>query len=244
MDGGERATPTPNVPLARGASPRIVLFDLGGVLVPDFWETLWLTPGAGLADRLGVSRYDARRIGRMLWPHFDRTDRDELDYWEAFGCALGHPLPMALVREAEAALIRPHPQAASALGAARAAGAAIGIVSNNTAFWCPKQLALLPAEAFDPDLTFLSHRAAATKTKGHPDLYAIALERIAKRGLAAGAVVMVDDRADNVIFARGLGMHAVHVPPPQLLAPAGASPGGPDWSFDLPTPAALGLTAA
>lgn len=46
------------VPMSGNSEIQIkcILFDIGGVLTSDIWETLLLTPVSGLADRLGLNR--------------------------------------------------------------------------------------------------------------------------------------------------------------------------------------------
>ncbi|MFE2973842.1 hypothetical protein [Streptomyces sp. NPDC059258] len=51
----------------------VVFFDIGGVLFCDPWETLLLTRGRGIADRLEVPRAVAKSAGAELWNGYARA---------------------------------------------------------------------------------------------------------------------------------------------------------------------------
>lgn len=211
-----------------GRAIDVVLFDLGGVLTPDWWETLILSPEAGLADVLELDRTAAEAAGKALWPSFDRRLATEAEYWEAFGGRVGRNIPKEAVEAAEGACLRANPNAAAVLAGLSEAGLRIGTISNNTAFWAPKQFALLGfAKSFDPGLVFLSHEAGAVKGKGNPDLFALAAGRT-----DPGRTLVIDDRTDNLTFAAKLGFQILHHPAPGLRPPRGE--GALAWAAEFP----------
>jgi len=183
---------------------RTVLFDIGNVLAPDYWECLWLTRGLGLADRLGLQAAVIKDVGTDLWGRYSKTLRDEDDYWNEFSSAIGKALPTQLIREVEATVIKPNPYAKQAFNQAIDLGLRIGTISNNTSFWYSKQLALLDFHKYaDPALNFLSCNAGVETGQGAPDLFGIAAQTVDTK-----ETMIFDDRPSNVAFAVALGFQA------------------------------------
>ncbi|MEV3858305.1 hypothetical protein AB0J38_28815 [Streptomyces sp. NPDC050095] len=183
----------------------VILFDLGGVLFCDPWETLLLTPGRGIADRLGIPRAAAEAAGGKLWRRYSVTPAREADYWAELAAELGTELPAGIVRDAGHELLRPSPWAQRLLGAAAATGAALGIASNNTSFWYARQFARLGlSEWIDPALVYVSQDLGVTKGTPGRGLLDIAAEDLTGRRVA-----LVEDRESNLRRAAALGLRAV-----------------------------------
>ncbi|GGU99079.1 HAD family hydrolase [Streptomyces spectabilis] len=182
--------------------PSVVLFDLGNVLFRDPWETLLLTEGEGLADRLGLDRDEVDTVGRRLWRRFSVVEAEEGEYWEELGRELGRKVPPSLVEELEDRLLVANPAAAELLAAASDAGARpVGIASNNTSFWYAKQAERLSLHQWlDPRLVFLSHELGVTKGARGRGLLEAAAERV-----HPPSTLLIEDRAGNLRRARGLG---------------------------------------
>ncbi len=181
-----------------------VLFDLGGVLAPDVWETLLITPRGGLADRLGLDIDEVTQAGQVLWPYYGTRPTLEPDYWSDLGGLLSVQIPQSIVSEIEEQLLLPNPAAGRTLSAVRNAGCQIGIVSNNTSFWYPKQVRLLDLKGYiwDNPLVFLSFEEGVLKEDRHG-----LFETVAGR-LTPHNTLIIDDRHINVLIARSLGFVA------------------------------------
>jgi len=186
------------------------LLDLGGVLTDDVWQRMVLTPGEGLADRLGIDRQAAEAAGTQLWERYAvRPEADEDEYWRDLATLVGVPIPSSLVSETEQKLVRANPESSALVRALEERRARIGVLSNNTAFWYPKQARLAGIEhAVDPELVFLSFRARVTK-EDVPGLFEVAANRVP----ALAATVVVDDQLELVRQARRVGFRAIHYPP-------------------------------
>jgi len=193
--------------------PPTILFDIGGVLTPDPWETILLTPHTGAAALLGVPANAAQTAGESLWaPVVCDPDALEGDWWRALSAVLGlPPIPRAWWEQVTARLLVPAPGATALLRAAHGAGVRIGIVSNNTAFWYPRQVQALSLGAVtDPGQISLSH--ADRVDKGH-GLFDVAVARLSAAGLEPGRALMVEDRAGGAALARAAGLRAyLHAP--------------------------------
>jgi FMN phosphatase YigB (HAD superfamily) len=182
-----------------------VLFDVGNVLASDFWETLLLTPVTGLADQLHIDRELALTTGRRLWRYFAVRQADEAAYWEHLGRALGRRFDPHEVRSAERRLIRPNTGVAPLVRALKARSVAVGVISNNTSFWYPKQTAIAGlSDLLDPPLVFLSCDYGAMKNGAVLNLF-----DVAARHTDPPRTLVVDDRDHNVNAAQARGFEAV-----------------------------------
>lgn len=182
----------------------VVLFDLGGVLVCDPWESLLLSPGCGLADRLRLDRDKTEQVGRTLWQRYSLTEHEEEEYWEELSASLSIRIPEALVQELEDELLYKNQQAHQILETAMNEGLRIGITSDNTSFWFPKQARLIDLEKYtDQDIVFLSYRLGL-----HKDLEQGGLFDVAANAVDPSNTLVVDDRAKNVRRAVKHGFRA------------------------------------
>lgn len=193
----------------------VVLLDVGGVLVSDYWETILLTPELGLADRLGLERPQVEEVGLSLWEHYCRRPADEATYWADLERALGVVVPPSLPQDLDG-LVAPAPGADALLASMRDSGVSLGVISNNTAFWFPKQAARVGLDAYvDPELVFLSHEHGRTKGD-EPSLFDVVAVLV-----DPSTALVVDDRPGNVDAARHRGFHAVrHATLPRPVTPA------------------------
>ncbi|MET9559458.1 hypothetical protein [Streptomyces tauricus] len=191
---------------AEADSPSVILFDLGNVLFSDPWETLLLTPGTGLGDRLGLDRSAVLESGRRCWRMFSVSEAEEADYWHELSRQLGCDIPPQLVKEVEEELLVANPAAGALLAAASADGARpVGIASNNTSFWYAKQADQLDLDRWiDPGLVFLSCGLGVSKSTAGRGLLEIAAEHV-----APSATLFVEDRAANLARARALSFRTI-----------------------------------
>lgn len=182
-----------------------ILFDVGGVLTPDFWETILLTPDAGLADKLGLPRDAVGEAARLLWTDYSRNERVEKDYWNDLGRLLSVKIDEALIKNIEDAVIVVNEEAQDAIKLTIDHGLAAGIVSNNTSFWYRKQMDLLNIESFlDPKLIFLSHKLGVVKGDIKKSMFSIVATEVEPQN-----TLVIEDRNLNVIIAQRYGFHAI-----------------------------------
>jgi beta-phosphoglucomutase-like phosphatase (HAD superfamily) len=181
-----------------------VLFDVGGVLVSDYWEALLLTPGRGLADRLGLERSVVEPAGRELWERYARRDASERDYWLDLADRIGVRIVLRDVEEVEREVIRVNPRADEVVPSLLRAGVRVGVVSNNTSFWYPKQMRLTAvSRLIDPAVEFLSFRTGRTKGE-RPGLLELAADAV-----EPGRTLVLDDRPHHVERAGELGFQTL-----------------------------------
>ncbi|WP_061289330.1 hypothetical protein [Herbidospora cretacea] len=178
-----------------------VLFDVGGVLTVDPWQALLLTPGDGIADRLGLDRDRVEAIGEELWPEYSLREREEADYWRDFGAALGCDIPAGLVATAERSTLRTDPAASRAVSLLVSRRISVGFISDNTSFWFPCQMRLL-GEFVQNSAShhYLSYLLGVSKQTSGTGLY-----EIAAQSLDPSRTLVVDDRAHNIDRAASAG---------------------------------------
>jgi beta-phosphoglucomutase-like phosphatase (HAD superfamily) len=179
-----------------------LLLDLGGVLTVDPWESLVLTPRRGIADRLDLDRALVERVGSDLWQIHARSVTSEEMYWQQFAQRVSAYISPALLAEAERELLVTTPDALRMVECLRAGGRPWGLITNNTAFWYPKQLALLGMTHSEPQWQFTSF-AAGTVKDDTPGLFDLAARTVDPAG-----TIIIDDRLHNVERARVCGFQA------------------------------------
>lgn len=186
----------------------VVLLDIGGVLMPDSWPVLLLTPGEGIADRLGLDVTRVEEAANLLWPEFSLQERTEQDWWQALGRMVGMTIPPKLVIEVETKLLKPLAGAAELIRRAHGLGD-VGVISDNTSFWYQKQASRLGLERrILPSLRFLSFERQVAKSS-----LPIGLFEVAAEGLSGQKVVVLDDRNANCERARAVGFTAILIGP-------------------------------
>jgi beta-phosphoglucomutase-like phosphatase (HAD superfamily) len=182
-----------------------VLFDLGGVLVSDPWESLLLTPRVGLADRIGLARQLMEQVGRELWEEYRLRVTREDDYWSDLSRALGVDLTPELVRQLESELLVANVFAGTILNGIREAGITIGVVSEATSFWYPKQVLLIDLDRYlEPTQAFLSFQLGVGKENAPRGLFEIAAEAVDPHN-----TLVIDDRRRNLERASSIGFQSL-----------------------------------
>ena len=199
---------SPSAALSSSAKPPLlmsefdtVLFDLGGVLVSDPWESLLLTPELGLADRLGLDRHLVERAGKELWGKYSLRVTHEGDYWRDLSAALEIDVALQLVPQLEAGLLVADANADAILHAIHAAGITIGVVSETTSFWYPRQISLVDLDRYlEETRAFLSFRFGVGKDGAGRGLFEIAAETV-----EPGRTLVIEDRRRNLERASSVG---------------------------------------
>ena len=175
---------------------RAVVFDWGGVLIDD--------PGGDLisycAERL---RVPPSRFAAVFNDHIDAFARGapEQRFWRDMCADLGMPVPAApsLWGDAVQAVFRDRPAAWELVRRLRAQGLRTGFLSNTE----PPSMHYFHRRGLGEhfDATVFSCAVGALKPEAR--IYELVLEQL---GLPAAAVLMVDDRPENVAGAQDVGM--------------------------------------
>jgi FMN phosphatase YigB (HAD superfamily) len=180
-----------------------VLFDMGGVLASDIYEHVLFDRRYGLAPKGWIARRRWKVAAGPLWDQFAvQSHAGESAFWHIFSERVHSPVDPSKALETERHELRINRDAAWLLPALHAAGIKVGIVSDNTAFWYPQQLAALGLKkSIDPDLILLSYEHGVRKLTG---LYAIAAAKTDPT-----RTLVVEDRPMLRLAARRAGFHTV-----------------------------------
>ena len=197
---------------------KAVIFDIGGVLMYDVWEHVYLDQGVGIADLYGADHKKLEVLGRRLWEEFAYRTGDGLEheYWERFvieSKELVSSVPsVETLIELSKKFIRPVDLAAATelLDALKKENVLLSICSNNNEFWFAEQMRVSGFDRyFLPEHTALSCRVGVSKGDPSNKMFTAALAQL---GVQAHEAFFVDDRQGNVDRAMSLGIDAVLFP--------------------------------
>jgi len=178
------------------APPTVVLFDLGGVLLPFDRERRT----AAMVEALGITAEAARALMACgIAERMDRGDADETHLADLMALAAGRSVAAEEARRLLLSVFEPPPPALWALAAALRRRTTVGALSDN-----PRcVLEVFPREdAFDH--VFLSCELGLAKPA------AGVFREVARRlGCAPAEILFVDDNPANVAAARAAGWDAV-----------------------------------
>ena len=177
--------------------PAVILFDLGGVLLPFDQERRVRAVSKSLALDEAAAR---AALSPELFRRLDLGDADDHDFAEAFSHAAARPVTPAEARALILSVFVAPDAELWALAARLQAHAMVGGFSDNPAYVGDL---FPPGASLEP--MFWSAELGVTKAS---DAAFAAVE--AQLGRPPGAILFVDDAAANVERARRRGWDAVH----------------------------------
>ena len=181
---------------------KAVVFDMGGVLVWDLWEHLFLGRD-GLAERYGLDKDYAKRIAEELWQEFAYRPTDEVSwqqleqqYWNQVKELLHLPSGSDELIELSQGFVRPVDGMQNLLKQLQSSGIELAICSNNTEFWFQRQIRVLELDQFfPPEKIVLSCRIGAAKKSDDLEMFRAVSKVIS---CDVRECVLVDDRSENI----------------------------------------------
>jgi len=195
-----------------------VIFDIGGVLAADVWESLFLEPESELASRFNVDQEKADIVGRTLWDEFSRNTRfatlswreQEQSYWREVSTQLSIPYDYEVFEKITEKYIRPNPGMSVLIKRLVTNHITLAICSNNTEFWFERQMRKLNIkEYFNPDRIILSNRIGASKGETTRKMFLKVSESLR---LERNECLFIDDRSENIAKAVEYGFTAILFP--------------------------------
>jgi HAD superfamily hydrolase (TIGR01509 family) len=189
---------------------KALLFDFDGLILdtetPDVlaWQDIYASYGAtfpveswgAIVGGSGGASFDAARhlqslTGTALDPQTLQARQNELSH------ALVYQQPVL-------------PGVAATLAAARERGLHLAVASSSPHSWVDAHLERLGLRHWF-DVIVCGDDVAPGRVKPHPDLYRLALERLA---LTAGQAIVFEDSPNGVAAARAAGIFVIAVPNP------------------------------
>jgi len=178
-------------------APAVILFDLGGVLLPFDQQRRV----RAVSEALAIDEPAARAaLSPDLFRRLDLGDADDLDFADAFSQAAGRPVTAAQARALILSVFEAPDAELWALAGRLRARTVVGGFSDNPAY--VREL-FPPGASLDP--MFWSAELRAAKSS---DAAFAAVE--ARLGHAPGDILFVDDSLANVERARRRGWDALH----------------------------------
>jgi putative hydrolase of the HAD superfamily len=193
---------------------RAVIWDFGGVITSSPFEAFARHEAArGLAAGF-IRTVNATNPDSNAWALLERSEIDAEAFdalFRAEALALGHDVRGAEVLPLLAGAVRP--RMVATLDALKAAGLALGCITNNAAVGHGSGMAASEAQSAEVAaiLARFDHLIESSKAgvrKPDPAIYRMMLERL---GLEARACIYLDDLGINCKPAAALGMAAIKV---------------------------------
>lgn len=181
---------------------RAVVFDFGGVLV----RTTDYTPRHLWDERLGLPHGSVERVvhGSEAWRQAQLGQIAPAQHWAQVAAALGLSVhQLAQFKRDYFSGDQLDADLVAFIAALRAAGHAVGLLSNDTSELRERLHTLGIADLFNPLLI----SAELGTMKPDPAVYRALLAALSR---PPSEVIFVDDMLANVAGAQALGIHAVH----------------------------------
>ena len=194
-----------------------IVFDIGGVLASDIWETMFLDPNKGLAKHFGLDPNAVHKFGLGLWEQYayldacceEEVDFLEEDYWQRFMDEFDISEQLDFFIQKTYEFIIPV-KGMMGLVEQLAPKYELGICSNNSEFFHTKLAEVLGLyKYFDPKKEILSTKIGASKTSPNYEMFK-ALDKALDT--PKENVLFVDDRQKNIERAIEYGFNAVLLP--------------------------------
>ncbi len=194
-----------------------IVFDIGGVLANDIWETMFTDPNNGLAQHFGLESKAVHKFGYGLWEDYaylgasceEEIDVLEEDYWQRFMDEFGVSESLDFFKEKTCEFIIPV-KGMMALVHDLHPNYELGICSNNSEFFHKKLAEVLGFyKYFDQKKEILSTQIGSSKTSSNYEMF-----RALDEALDAPKenVLFVDDRQKNIERAIEFGFNAILFP--------------------------------
>lgn len=199
-----------------------VIFDVGGVLLYDVWEHLFLDEDQGLVALYGLPREKLEAVGNELWEEFayvsasaEQTwQKIEKEYWANFiekfeGEFLFRQAPnIQQLIELSKKFIKPvnETDTLSLLGKLEEKKVMLAICSDNNEFWFARQM---ESSGFDrfflPKNIILSCKIGVSKLHPSGKMFKEVLNAL---DLSGSDTFFADDRQKNIDKAKEFGIHS------------------------------------
>ena len=178
---------------------KTVLFDIGGVLTPDPYETILLHEEHGLGHDLNLTKEELSKKLSVVWEKYATTENtSETEFWDEVNQTIGTKLREEDIVTVRRKVIIPNSETNTVFSFLTDKGIRLGIISNNTSFFYELQASMLPIKKYiDANLIFLSQEEHCRKSDG--------LFEVAAEALDPKSTFVIDDRFSNVEYAKKLG---------------------------------------
>jgi len=190
-----------------GATVRVIIFDLGGVLVDPVFRPF----STKVQELYGIPRQDVDSVLRRHWPRFCMGEMNENEYWRLFSRDVRiEDAPRKFRRMARSFMVLDR-QVAGLVRHLRGRYT-LAVLSNVPREWMDYvRRRYRFGQLFDIvlgsyDLKLAKPYSAPQNRRNEMKVYRVALDRI---GAEPGECIFIDDHEENLAPARRLGMRTV-----------------------------------
>ncbi len=197
---------------------RALIFDIGGVLSFDIWESTLLDRELGLAFQYNLDPEDVFQTGLETWQEvaYKSVHRElswqamEIDYWQRLSHRIGLNLSTNELIDASLSFIKPLPGMKELLLKLVMFEYPMIFCSNNSEFWYHRQCAHLELEQLIPaSHHVLSSRVGQSKSDSGQLMFKKCIEIL---DMPAHQCVFIDDRQCNIDAALAFGFNPIFHP--------------------------------
>ena len=191
-----------------------VVFDIGGVIFEDVWESIFLTPKSGIVDLLDLDKNYVTNHYIELWKKYSILNTTnssweavEIEYWSDVLKALKLPWSIDQCIEYSENFLTPIIGVDKLINLLVDNSIQIGICSNQTAFWFERQLAISRGlSRIDRNNMILSFEQGETKDNLHHNLF----NKVANKMQSTRDKIMyIEDRKKHYISAKKFGFESI-----------------------------------
>ncbi|MBD3376974.1 HAD hydrolase-like protein [candidate division KSB1 bacterium] len=197
---------------------RALIFDIGGVLSFDVWESTLLDRELGLAYQYNLDPDHVFHAGLESWQKVAYTSihkactwqEMEIDYWQRLSHRLGLNLSTRELIDASLLFIKPFPGMKELLLKLKSLDYPMIFCSNNSEFWYHRQCEHLDLEQLIPaSHHVLSSRVGQSKSDSGQLMFKRCIEIL---DMPAHQCVFIDDRQCNIDAALAFGFTPIFHP--------------------------------
>jgi len=193
---------------------KAIIFDIGGVITNDLWETLYFNGDSSILKNKNILKYDLEIVGKQLWQEYSliNTDSEKLEkkYWHDFNKITGLNLDIKYMESLAEKSIYEIKGAYEVIKKLLDEKFNVGICSDNTVFWFEKQLKVLKIlKLIRSDFYVLSYKCNSKKSDSNHKMYS---EIINKFQVNKAEILFIDDRVENIESAIQFGFSAILFP--------------------------------
>lgn len=189
-----------------------IVFDIGGVIFPDIWETIFLKKN-GLLKKFDIDNLESRNILEALWKAYaiipaknGNWKEIEYQYWKDVLTQLNINISTDECIQYSVPFIKPYYLVEKRIIELLNDKKKVLICSNQTVFWFERQLAVSEVLKRIPrSQMVLSFECGLTKDENPFEIFNLVKEKAEE---AINEVLYIDDRLKNIHYAEKFGFIA------------------------------------
>lgn len=191
-----------------------VVFDIGGVIYEDIWETVFLKPGTGISEIFNIDPKLVSEVCNDLWKKHAVLSTNhcswkklEREYWAEAIDRLGFSWSINKCIKNSIQFIEPITGMNEVINLLADKKVGLGVCSNQTAFWFERQLSISQGlKKIDRRNMILSFEQGITKEANNNRLFEILVSRIK---VSPDQILYIEDRPVHHLAAIEYGFQSL-----------------------------------